>query len=494
MSAVIAGKPATPAPERATLRHQLLISLLAPIVLVTIISAAVTYYFAFNFATLAYDNSLFDSALDISRQTRELQGRPHVDLPSAALDMLESDTHDSIFYLVNDATGAFVAGHRGLPLPAEEVSTSKPLYYDGSYRGNPVRIAALRATAIGGAADQQVLILVGETLNKRRTLATEVLLGILLPELLLIALVGALVWYGIARGLRPLATLQQEIGSRSHRDLSPLPEQNAPGEVRALVRAMNELLARLSSALAAQQRFIADAAHQLRTPLAGIKTQAELALRQQAMADVHHTLLQLNTATGQTTHLVNQLLSLARAEPGATHAKALQRIDLDALARDTTTEWVPRAIERNIDLGYDVSADEIANAIAHATAGVATRAQGERPALIDGDALFVREMLTNLLDNAVRYTQTGGRVTVRVGAGAEGVRLSIEDNGPGIPAAERERVFERFHRVLGSGAEGCGLGLAIVREIAQSHSARVSLVAGAHGIGTLVTIVFPRAA
>ncbi|MEO7725756.1 MAG: sensor histidine kinase N-terminal domain-containing protein [Burkholderiales bacterium] len=488
MSAVISDKPAAPARERATLRHQLLMSLLAPIVLVTLISAVVTYYFAFNFATLAYDNSLFDSALDISRQTRATQGRLHVDLPSAALDMLESDTHDSIFYLVNDASGAFVAGHRGLPLPAEEVPTAKPLYYDGNYRGNPVRIAALRASAIGGSAEQMVLILVGETLNKRRTLANEVLLGMLLPELLLIGLVGALVWYGVERGLRPLATLQQEIGSRSHRDLSPLPEQNAPGEVRALIRAMNELLARLSFALSAQQRFIADAAHQLRTPLAGIKTQAELALRQQALPDVHHTLLQLNTATGQTTHLVNQLLSLARAEPGPARAQATQRIDLDALVRDSTTEWVPRALARHIDLGYDAETDAATDADADAMA------KSGAHAMIDGDALFIREMLANLLDNSLRYTQAGGRVTVRVDAGADGMRLSVEDNGPGIPAAEHERVFERFHRVLGTGAEGCGLGLAIVREIAQSHNARVDLAAGAHGAGTLISIVFPRAA
>ena len=165
-----------------------------------------------------------------------------VDLPSAALDMLESDTHDSVYYMVNDAKGAFVAGHRGLPLPTGEAPAGKPLYYDGNYRGSPIRIAALHAVANGAPADEQVLVLVGETLNKRRTLANEVLLGMLLPALLLIALVGALVWYGIERGLRPLATLQQEIGNRSHRDLSALPEQNAPGEVRALIRAMNELL------------------------------------------------------------------------------------------------------------------------------------------------------------------------------------------------------------------------------------------------------------
>jgi len=274
--------------------------------------------------------------------------------------------------------------------------------------------------------------------------------------------------------LRPLAALQREIHNRSHRDLRPLAEHTVPGEVRALVHAMNDLLARLNEAMSAQQRFIADAAHQLRTPLAGLKTQAELALRQQEPDEIRHTLQHLNTATGRTTHLVNQLLSLARAEPGAHRALALQALNLSDLARDTTTEWVPRAIERNIDLGFDGTTP--------ATAG------------IEGDTLMIREMLGNLLDNAIRYTRSGGQVTVRVAAKRNAVELSVEDNGPGIPPAEREHVFERFHRVLGSGAEGCGLGLAIVREIAQSHNAEIRLGPGAGGAGTLVTVAFPKAA
>ena len=194
------------------------------------------------------------------------------------------------------------------------------------------------------------------------------------------------------------------------------------------------------------------------------------------MDDVQHTLLQLNTATGQTTHLVNQLLSLARAEPGASRAQSMQKLDLTELARDTATEWVPRALERDIDLGFDAAEN------------------GDGPGLIEADGLFIREMVGNLLDNAIRYTQRGGHVTVRVAAETGRVVLSVEDNGPGIPTDEREHVFERFHRVLGTGAEGCGLGLAIVREIAQAHNAEVRLTAGVNGAGTLVSIAFPRVA
>ncbi|MEK7877467.1 MAG: sensor histidine kinase [Pseudomonadota bacterium] len=473
MSTIISETAVAQQPEKATLRRQLLISLLAPIVLVTLISSVISYYYAFNFATLAYDYSLFDSALDISRQIHTTDGRVRVDLPRAALDMLESDEHDRIYYMVNDAKGAFVAGHRGLPLPSERAPAGKPVYYDGSYRGSPVRIAALYSMVPGASDQDPVLIQVAETLNKRHILADEILLGMLWPELLLIVVVGVLIWYGVERGLRPLAALQREISSRSHRDLSPLAEHNVPGEVHALIHAMNDLLARLDEAMSAQQRFIADAAHQLRTPLAGLKTQTELALRQQEPGEVRQTLQHLNTATGRTTHLVNQLLSLARAEPGAGRVQALRALSLSDLARDTTTEWVPRAIERNIDLGFDGTP---------AAAG------------IEGDALLIREMLGNLLDNAIRYTQSGGQVTVRVAVTRDQVELSVEDNGPGIPAVERERVFERFHRVLGSGAEGCGLGLAIVREIAQSHNAETRLGPGTSGRGTLVTVAFPKAA
>ncbi len=472
MSAFISQREPEQKTGKGTLRRQLLRSLLAPIILAFVISSVVSYYFAISFATLAYDNALLDSVLDIGRQANFRQGQLHVDLPRAALDMLESDKDDRIYYLVTDATGKFIAGHRGLPLPPGTAIPGKPVYYDGNYLGNPVRIAALYALLPGVPEHEPALIQVAETLNKRRTLANEIQLGMLLPELLLIVAIGLLVWFGVERGLRPLSALQKEISSRSHRDLSPLPDQNPPAEVRALVQAMNELLARLSAALSSQRRFVADAAHQLRTPLAGLKTQTELALRQTEFGEVRRTLQYLNTATGQTTHLVNQLLSLARAEPGAHRIQVSQCIDLNEMVRETTTEWVPRALERNIDLGFE-------------NAGSA--------AMIEGDALLLKEMLRNLLDNAISYTQCGGRVTARVATERDKVLMSVEDNGPGIPVAERERVFERFHRVLGSGVEGCGLGLAIVREIALSHNAYTQLGAGTTGIGTVVSVIFLKA-
>jgi two-component system sensor histidine kinase TctE len=291
-----------------------------------------------------------------------------------------------------------------------------------------------------------------------------------LPQGLLIVLAGLAVWYGVGRGLAPLSALRREIESRSERDLSALPEEQTPQEVRPLIHAINDLLARLGAAIATQQRFIADAAHQLRTPVAGIKTQTELALRQKRPDEVQATLKQLHNATEQTARLVNQLLSLARTEPVGGRVQNSEPVDLVRLARDATTEWVPRALDRKIDLGFDSPLDA---------------------ARVEGDAFMLKEMLNNLLDNAVRYTQPGGQVTVRVEPAAGAMALTVEDNGPGIPEPERERVFERFYRVLGSGADGCGLGLAIVREIALSHGGEASIAIGANGAGTVARIVLP---
>jgi len=318
-----------------------------------------------------------------------------------------------------------------------------------------------------------VQIHVAERVTARDEFARQIILRMVLPQAILILLAGLAVWYAVGRGLAPLSTLRREIESRSHRDLSALSEDEAPQEVRPLIHAMNDLLARLGIAISAQQRFIADAAHQLRTPIAGLKTQTELALRESHPDKVHDTLRQLQTATEQSARLIHQLLSLARAEPGAKLEHSVGRLDLARLARDTTTEWVPRALARGIDLGYDGA---------------------EEAAWIEGDLFLVRDMLGNLLDNAIRYTQRSGQVTVRVARDGDRVALSVEDNGPGIPEQDRERVFERFYRVLGTGTEGCGLGLAIVREIAASHHAEVTLAAGAGDRGTLVRVAFPRVA
>ena len=459
-----------------TLRRQLIAWLAGPLFILWSVSTVIDYDIARRFVNLAYDRALLDAALDVGRQVKVINDRLYVDLPEAALQILQTRDSGQLFYLVTGPDREFVSGEPDLPRPPEEtpeVTADRVQYYDDEYNGLVIRAVALRVPVQPGSGRGAVLIQVAERVTARDEFARQILLRMVLPQGILILLAGIAVWYGVGRGLAPLSTLRREIESRSHRDLSALPEEQAPREVRPLIRAMNDLLARLGTAISTQQRFIADAAHQLRTPIAGLKTQTELALRESQPGNVHDILRQLLTATEQSTRLVNQLLSLARAEPGARREHPIERLDLARLARDTTTEWVPRALVRHIDLGYDSEGGT---------------------AWIEGDSFLVRDMLGNLLDNAIRYTQHGGQVTVRVTEGMDAVVLTVEDNGPGIPEQERERVFERFYRVLGTGTEGCGLGLSIVREIALSHRAEVTLAAGAGGRGTVARVAFPRAA
>lgn len=455
-----------------TLRRQLLWWLSAPLLSLWLISSVVDYDIANRFVNLAYDRALLESALDIGRQVKVLNERVYVDLPEIAVQMLQTRESGRVYYLVTGPENEFVTGEPDLPPPPDPLS-GRINYYDQQYRGRPVRIVALQLPVERKKQRGLVMVQVAENRAARNEFARQILLGMMLPQGLLILLAGMLVWHVVGRALAPLSSLREEIESRSHRDLSALPEQDMPQEVRPLIRAMNELLDRLSATLASQQRFIADAAHQLRTPIAGLKTQTELAMRQTPSGEAQVTLKQLRTATEQTTRLVNQLLSLARAEPAIGRVREAERLDLVALAREAASDWVPRALARHVDLGFD---------------------DPERRAYIIGDGFQLREMLNNLLDNAIRYTGPGGQVSVRVSFEGNDPVLSVEDNGPGIPEAERARVFERFYRVLGTGVDGCGLGLAIVKEIAQQHGAAVTLAPGAGGKGTVVQVAFRHAA
>jgi two-component system sensor histidine kinase TctE len=340
-------------------------------------------------------------------------------------------------------------------------------YADATLHGAPVRIAALRATSGGVPAT----VAVAETRVKRQMLARQMLLGIILPQLVLILIAGLLVWMGVARGLAPLRQLRAAVAARSHRDLSPVAAGEVPAEVHPLLAALNELLARLSEVLSFQNRFIADAAHQLRTPVAGLKAHIEVALREEDPAQMRQSLAHLYTSVERLSRLVAQLLSLARNEPNTVKALDLVPLDLGELACDVTMEWVPEAYRRNIDLGFEGP---------------------PAPVHIRGDAVRLTELLTNLLDNAIRYSRDGGRVTVRV-QDAPTPTLSVSDDGPTIPAAERTRVFERFHRLLGTHEDGSGLGLAIVREIATLHAASIVLDEDSDGVGNRFSVAFPPA-
>ena len=463
-------------PRTRTLRRQLMAWLAGPLLILWSVSTVIDYDIAKRFVNFAYDRALLEAAQDIGRQIKVINDQVYVDLPEIALQMLRTHESGRLYYLVTGPGQEYISGEPDLPRPPDESADEIPdrvQYYDDGYRGRVIRAVALRVPFQPGSGRGAVLIQVAERVTVRDEFARQIILRMMLPQGLLILLAGLAVWHGVGRGLAPLASLRREIENRSLRDLSALPEEQAPREVQPLIRAMNDLLERLAAAVAAQQRFIADAAHQLRTPVAGIKTQTELVLRHSQLGEAQSTLKHLHAASEQITRIVNQMLALARAEPGAGQHWQPQPLDLVTLVRESTTEWVPRALERKIDLGFE-------SALASAR--------------IEGEPFMLREMLNNLLDNAVRYTPPGGQVTVRVMPEPHGFAVSVEDNGPGIPAAERERVFERFYRILGSGADGCGLGLAIVREIALAHGAEVSLDSGAGGSGNVARVVFRRAA
>lgn len=455
-----------------TLRQQLLMWLAVPLGILWSISTAIDYDAAKRFGNFAYDRALLESALDIGRQVKVLNGRVYVDLPEVAVQMLQSHETGRIWYRVTDPRDEFVTGEPDLPRPLEPAS-DRVSYYDAVYQSRPVRVVALTLPIDSGGVKGNVSVHVAEASVARDDLARQLMLRMAVPQGLLILLVGLALWFAVGRGLKPLAELRSEVEARSHRDLSPLSEARIPQEVQPLIHAINDLLTRLHAVLASRSRFVADAAHQLRTPVAGMKTQAELALRTAPPGDGREALQKLQKATENSTRLINQLLALARAEPGAEQVQQPRRVDLSALAQAVTTDWVPRALDRNVDLGYD----------------------GDEHGLqVDGDPFLLGEMLNNLLDNAIRYTPPGGQVTVRVLDEKNSVALTVEDNGPGVPDGERERVFERFYRVLGTGADGCGLGLAIVREIAESHGGSAAMLAGANGTGCLVRITLPKAA
>jgi two-component system sensor histidine kinase TctE len=385
------------------------------------------------------------------------------DLPGAAEQVLRTDKYDTIYYGLRRPDGSTLAGDPGLPpLPAGQQSEDGVIAYDGVYRDQPIRVVALLVPCGGQICTVQV----AETTNKRRKLARNIVLSSLVPELLITVLTLVLVWFGVKRGLAPLEDLSNEIRARSARDLRPIDPGHAPEEARPLVGALNQLFGQVAGASSNQQRFLANAAHQLRTPLAGLQAHTEIALAQGVPEEHRAQLEQVHRATIRTARLANQLLALARAEPGGTRVDAAS-VNLRAIVEDAADEWVHRALSKEIDLGFELADVEV-----------------------QGDALLLREALANLIHNALEYAPAGGRVTVRTGSRDSGGNklafLEVEDDGPGIPATERDKVLERFYRVAGTPGTGSGLGLSIVREIAAAHSAEIEIGAGEGPGGTFI--------
>jgi two-component system sensor histidine kinase TctE len=435
------------------------------VVILLAFSAVASYPVALYPARAAYDWALMDTALALSRiiVVDELTGRVTVS-PSAEV-LVRTDQFDNIYYAVHDGNGMLIVGDGQLVPPEPRMLESGEALYDSRIGSESVRVAARYAQR----GQQRFVVQVAETTVKRTTLVTQILSSMMLNEMLLVTAVIALLWIGIGRGLEPLQRLRKEIAARSYRDLRPVPVEHVPIEVQPVVSALNTLLAQLAAALQAQQQFVANAAHQLRTPLAGLRMQVEYGLQQSDPEEWRRSLEVMKQATERTARLANQLLTLARAEVGASQLQSIRPLDLSVIVQDLAGEWMPRTIAKKIDLGLELHA-----------------------APFSGDEVLIGEVIRNLLDNALRYTPNGRRITVRTWGEADNAVLEVEDDGPGIPHGERENVFRRFHRIDGSPGEGCGLGLAIVQEIAVLHGGHAEICTPVSGRGTAMVVRFSR--
>jgi two-component system sensor histidine kinase TctE len=453
------------ADDAGSIQARLLKVLMVSLVALLVLSGSVTWFVAYRVANDAYDHALLDPLMDIVQNVRQGADGPALSLSPREQEALLFDGSDRVFFQVRGPAGKwFAGGARDIPPAPEQLVPRVPVFYSTSVAGSAVRIAAMRT-------DGGFEVYVAETTNKRDRLVWEIILTGLVPLLLVVVVAVALVWFGVSHGLAPLRKLRSELSQRSPNDLRAVDESHAPSEVRPAIIALNRLFQRIHETSESQRRFLADAAHQLRTPLAGLQMQLELGLRESQSAADRATLVKMRDAVLRTGKLTNRLLALARAEQAVQDRREFVKVDLGAMCERVGAQWIARAIDRNIDLGFELAG-----------------------ACVDGDETLLADMLDNLIDNALRYTRRGGTVTVRCGTDAAAVFFGVEDNGVGIPEGERARVFERFYRGERAGGDGSGLGLAIVREGATRHDAVVDIIVPSSGTGTYVRITFGQSA
>lgn len=438
-----------------SLHRQLLLWLLLPQLVLWLAAAAVTYHLAERYARGGIDASLLQATRALARQVKPIGSGLLVDFPRAAQAIIEADPEDRVYYMVSAPPGKFLLGNRALPAPPPRGGRDADMthFYDAALDGSGMRVAALYVPIGMPDSGELMLVQVARSQTSRNELARHILNDTVLPLSALIVLMTMIVWAGIRVGLAPLSRLRDQVENRAPDDLTPLALDAAPREVRSLAAAVNQLLEAVRENVSAQRRFISNAAHQLRTPLAGLKSQAELALDLNTDPAVAERLRRVRESAVRAAHLINQLLTLARAEPESAEALPRNRVDLRQLVADVAAEQVPRAMLAGIDLG------------------VADMDDAWPQVTVWCSEVLLREAVLNLVDNAIRYAGRGAEVTLSVHTAAGMAVLEVADNGPGLAADQHDAVFGRFYRATHEGA-GCGLGLAIVREIALRHGGR----------------------
>lgn len=452
----------------ASLRRRLILQLALPLLVLFAVGGAITLWAARYYAGRVYDRFLYDSAQSLAQQVRLTGGLAALNLPRIAQEMFEWDASDRILFRVEGAASGLIAG-RDVPRSGRnEESLGNVRYFDADVDGAPMRWAVL--TSPLPPVGEEVTIVVGETTRKRDSLAEEIVLAVWVPQLVLLLLAGWIAYRTIAAQTDKIHALSTSLRDISYRKLTALPGENTPAEMQPLLEALNAMIAKLDAAALAHRTFIANAAHQLRTPLTALNLQVEQAIRCGDADAMREAVRGLQASVHRATRLANQLLLLSRAEPEAQSGASRRRVDLYELAFETARAWVPAAVAASIDLGFDESS-------AHA--------------FVEVDAALVAEAINNLLDNALKYCPPHAKVTVSVRLLPDPA-VVVEDTGPGIAESERSRVIQRFYRGDNATDDGTGLGLAIAHEVALAH-AGTFVITGAEGGGARFEIRLPAA-
>lgn len=449
-----------------SLRKSLLLWLLLPAALAIVTFLPLAYHLVHQPAMEALDQALADASLALIPHLEVVNGEPRFVFPPAAEQVLRTDRVDDIYYLILGPANRFVAGDAGLPHeagPDDEVHGER-ISFNSHFRGHRVRVTAIHRTI----SDEPFIFVTAETTRKRDQLKLDLAVALLLPLMFFAGATGITIWFGVHHALLPVEGIRRALHGMEHRALQPLDESAAPIEIRPLVTEFNQVLDRLEEAADAQQRFVANAAHQLRTPLAGIRTQLELLQREPDATERDARTRHCVGAIERLGHLINQMLVLLSAEPGGRHTNLAAAVDLPELIRDRSPEWIRLAEARNLDLGFELQA-----------------------ARVNGDRLLLGEMIANLVANALNYTPAPGEVTIRCRTEGPHSLIEVEDTGPGIPPANRQQVFERFFRLPAASHPGSGLGLAIVREIAHGAGGEVDILDTPDGRGVLLRVSLP---
>ncbi len=453
--------------NNASIRVRLLKWLVIPLILLSMIGGYAVYWLSWLPARNAYDLALANMAWQLALRQQDSRYGLVLDIPiQMEVGLRSSDRYDQIFFAIHSRNGIWLAGDRGLPYAPIPHNIDKPVFYDGDYGGLPVRLVSLPTRP----SNELIIVTVAETKNKRTSGQRTIMLTLVSWGGALIIIITASIWIAIGLGLAPLNRLRAEIQQRSLRDLAPLRQDNEPVEVAPLVSAINELLERIEKAAKTQQVFLADVAHQLRTPLAGLITQLAVAQKYTQSPELQKSITLMQTTAGRAARLANQMLSLARAEHSAFHAQPFKKMDLMEIAQDGINNWLRLADQKNIDISFKLS-----------------------PAYILGSKFLICELLDNIVFNAIQYTPENGRIIVGCSGNSILSQIYVEDSGPGIPESERALIFQRFYRITGTTQEGSGLGLTIAREIALDHDAEIFISTPLKGFGTRVEIRFQAA-